>query len=88
MSGWIKTYRKMLAWEWFTDSNVVHVFLYLLLQANREAGKWKGIDVRCGQLITSANKIACDTGLTRQKVRTAISKLKTTNEITIKSTNK
>jgi ribonuclease HI len=62
--------------------------VYLLLSANHKPGKWRGIDVSCGQYITSAEIIATNTGLSRQAVRTALNKLKATGEITIKATNK
>ena len=62
--------------------------MYLLLSANRKDGKWQGIDVLRGQHITSTEKIAQNTGLSRQMVRTALSKLESTGEITIKATNR
>ena len=78
----------MLAWEWFSEPNILSVFMYLLLSANHKAGKWRGIDVSCGQHITSTDAIATHTGLTRQKVRTALDKLKASGEITIHTTNR
>ena len=62
--------------------------MYLLLSANHKAGKWRGVDVLRGQHITSTENIAVNTGLSRQKVRTALEKLKSTGEITTESTNK
>ena len=62
--------------------------MYLLLSANHKDGKWQGIDVLRGQHITSVEKIAQNTGLSRQMVRTALSKLVSTGEIIIKATNR
>ena len=62
--------------------------MYLLLSANHKDGKWQGIDVLRGQHITSVEKIAQNTGLSRQMVRTALGKLVSTGEITIKATNR
>jgi hypothetical protein len=87
-SGWIKLYRKFLTWEWYTTPNMVHIFIYLLLSANHEKGKWKGIEVERGQLVTGLLSIKKNTGVSVQSTRTCLERLKSTGEITIKSTNK
>lgn len=86
-TGWIKLHRKMLQWEWFTDRNVFHVFIILLLNANHEEKKWKGIMIKRGEYLTSLDKLAQQTKLSVNQVRLSLKKLKTTNEITIKTTN-
>lgn len=78
----------MLGWEWFTEPNTLSVFIYLLLSARHDAGCWRGIELEAGQCITSREKISQSTGLSIQEVRTSISRLKSTNEITTKTTNK
>jgi len=88
MIGHIKIDRKILNWEWYTDIKVFHYFLYLLLKANHKDGKWQGVDIKRGQLITGRLKCSRDTGLTEREIRTCTDKLKTTNEITVKTTNK
>ena len=52
MQGWIKLYRRFLKWEWFEDEKMVKLFIYLLLSVNFEDKKWRGIDVKRGQMIT------------------------------------
>jgi len=84
--GFIKLHRKIIEWEWYSDVNVCRVFLHLLLTANFENKKWQGIDISRGQVITSLEKLGKSTTLTIQQVRTALTKLKSTHEITIKST--
>ncbi len=86
--SYIKILRKLLKWEWFNDSKMVHIFIYLLLSANHTSAKWRGISVERGQLITGLNSIKKSTGLSVRSIRTCIDRLKLTNEITIKSTNK
>ena len=86
--GWIKFYRKTLSWEWFSSPTVFHIFITLLLSANHKDGKWQGMEVLAGQHITSIEKLSQKTGLTFQQVRTALNKLKSTGEITTKTTNK
>jgi hypothetical protein len=64
-----------------------HLFAHLILSANHEPGKWKGIDMLPGQLITGRESLSRDTGIAIQTIRTCIARLKSTGEITIKSTN-
>ena len=87
MQGFITLHRKMLEWEWFTDINTSHVFLYCLLKANFETKKWRGINIKRGSFITSLEHISKDTGLTVRQVRTALDKLKSTGELTSQSTS-
>jgi hypothetical protein len=86
--GWISIHRKMLDWEWFEDVNTTHLFLYFLLKANHTQGKWKGVEVKRGQLITGRLKISQETGLSEQNVRTALKHLISTNEVTKYTTSK
>lgn len=88
MEGWIKLHRQMINWEWYQDNNVKIVFLHLLLTANHESKSWNGIIIDRGQVVTSSLKLSEVLGLSRQQIRTALDKLKSTNEITITSTKK
>ena len=88
MTGWVKLHRSLLDWEWYRDTNTKTVFLHLLLLANHGEGSYKGFALRAGQLISSVTEISEATGLTVRQTRTALSHLKTTSEVTIKTTNK
>lgn len=85
MEGWIKLHRKFSDWEWFQDSYMVHLFIYLLLNANHKEGKWKGVDIERGSLITGRKKLSLATGISEQIIRTRLKKLEQTNEIKIAS---
>lgn len=87
-NGWIKLHRKILKWEWFSCSATFHLFVYLLLTANTEDKRWQGKVIKRGQLVVSVANICEATHLTAQQARTALNRLKSTNEITIKTTNK
>lgn len=86
--GWIKVYREFTSWEWYSDVNVSRVFFHLLLTVNHKETKWQGQVIGVGQRVTSLQHLADETGLSVQNVRTALNKLKSTGEITSRSTNK
>jgi biotin operon repressor len=87
MNGYVRAWRSLVDWEWYKDTNTKCLFLHLLLTANHSSGRWEGMAINPGQLITSSSALAKAIGLSRQNVRTALTKLKSTSEITIKSTN-
>lgn len=86
--GWVKFHRKMVEWEWYNDLPAFKLFTHLILTANHQPQKWRGRTVKAGQLITGRKSLSKKTGLTEQQIRTALDKLKSTNEITIKTTNR
>lgn len=81
-TGYIKLYRQFIKWEWYTDIPTRILFEHCLLKANHKAERWRGLTIEAGQFITSLNHLAQETGLTIRQVRTAIKKLKTTQELT------
>lgn len=86
--GWVKMYRRFTKWEWYSDIKVSRLFLHLLLTANHKAARWKGTEIQPGQRLTSREILAKETGLGIQEVRTALNKLKSTNEITVNATSR
>lgn len=86
--GFVKLPRTMLEWGWLDDGNTLKVYLVLLLSANWKDGEWHGIKVKRGQLITGRDRLAQICRLSVRQVRTALEHLKSTNEITIKTTSK
>lgn len=80
--GWIKLHRQILEWEWYSDNNCFRLFLHLLLKANHKEKRFKGIELKIGSIVTSRDLLARETGLSSQQIRTALSKLISTNEIT------
>jgi len=87
MSGWIKIHRQILDWEWYSDNNSFRVFLHLLLKANHKQKRYKGLELKIGSIITSRDILSIETGLSVQQIRTALDKLKSTNEVTIKTSS-
>ncbi len=87
MNGWIKLHRKILEWDWYTDPNTMRLFIHLLLKANCEPGEWRGYKIMPGQLITSLRTLTRESRLSEREVRTALTKLKSTNELSLQTTS-
>lgn len=87
-SGFIKIHRKILEWPWYMDINTCRLFIHMLLKANWKDGRFREETVPRGSFVSSIAKLAGETGLTEDEIRTAISHLIHTKEITKKSTNK
>jgi len=85
-NGYVLLHRKIIDWEWWDDLKTSRLFETLIMLANHKAADWHGITIKRGQLIASQDSMAEKAHLTRQSVRTSLNKLKSTNEITIKST--
>lgn len=88
MKGYIKIFRQFLNWSWYEKSEMVHLFLHFLLNANHRDKSWQGIIIKRGQFVTGLITLKKETGLSVQTIRTCIERLKSTGEITSKSTNK
>lgn len=86
MSGWIKLHRSLLDWEWYGDINTRVLFIHLLLISNHKDNKWRGIEIKRGQRLTSISGLAKETGLSIKNIRTSIKRLKSTNEVASRST--
>lgn len=88
MNGWVLIDRKILDWGWWDDADTTKVWLTLLLLASWKDDKWHGEDVPRGSLITSYESLSRWSKVPVRKVRTALSRLESTGEITRKVTNK
>lgn len=86
--GWVKVYREFTKWQWYSDIKVSRLFLHLLLTANHKAARWKGIEIQPGQRVISFRNLADETGLSLRELRTALGKLKKSNNVTYTTTQK
>jgi outer membrane protein assembly factor BamE (lipoprotein component of BamABCDE complex) len=84
-NGWIKLHRSLLDWEWYDDVNVTRLFLHCLFKANHADKNYRGTVVKRGTFLTGRDLLAVETGLSVRQVRTSLTKLKSTNELTIKT---
>lgn len=83
--SWVKLNRNILEWGWYKDVNTKTVFIHLLLKANIEDYFFMGIPVKRGELASSYPKLSSELNMSVQSIRTAISHLKSTGELTVKS---
>lgn len=87
MNGYIKLFRSIEKWEWYTDVNTKTLFIHCLIKANHKDAKWRGIFIPAGSFISSYAKLAKETGLSVRSVRTSLNKLKMTGELTHQTTS-
>lgn len=88
MDGWIKIYRKLKDWEWYQDSNVVHVFIHLLLSAPFADTRKRGTAYKAGQIVTSLVLLAAELDKSYPTILRCIKILTESGAIDTKSTNK
>tara|TARA_B110001469_G_scaffold122146_1_gene132416 strand:- start:277 stop:1218 length:942 start_codon:yes stop_codon:yes gene_type:complete len=77
----------MLQWEWYDEPNTWRVFMHLLIVANHERKKWRGVTIERGQRLTSLAHLAKETRLSVRSVRTALKHLNSTGEVTSQATS-
>lgn len=86
--GWVKIYRSLLDWEWFDDAETVQLFIYILLSANYEDKKWRGMVVERGQYVTSLGSLSEILGLSVKRVRIRLERLTKSGAITTSGANR
>ena len=86
--GWVRLYRSTLGWEWFCDPLALQLWVVCLLKANHAPTRWQGIEIERGSFVASVDKLCAATGQTARQIRTRLSHLQTSGELTIKTTNK
>jgi hypothetical protein len=74
-----------MEWEWYGNINTCRLFIHMLLRANWKDGRFEGKVIPRGSFVSSLPKLAEETSLTIREVRTAISHLKSTGEVTCKT---
>ena len=88
MQGYIMLHRKIVNWEWYTETNTKALFIHLLLMANHADEKWRGEIIKRGTLITSYGSLSAQTGLSVQQIRTCLKNLEKTGDITRQATQR
>ena len=90
MSGFFKLHYDITKWEHWHDPKILVVWVHLLARArwDKKPMRYKGVLVERGQCLIERKEFAKDCGLSIQSVRRCIETLKSTSEITTKTTNK
>lgn len=88
LNGFIKLHRKLIEWGWYSDCVVKDVFLHILMLANFEEGEYRGYKLLPGDAIIGRKQMSKDLGFSEQQIRTALKKLESTGEISLKTTNR
>ena len=86
--GFVKLDRRIIKWRWYHDPNTFRMFVHLILTANYEDRDFEKITIHRGELATSLPSLSRDLCMSIQEVRTALSHLKLTGEITVKTYSK
>lgn len=86
--GYIKLFRKLKDWEWYNDVNTLALFLHLLIDANYKETKFRGYVIPVGSVVIGRKALAEQLCLSEQEIRTALSHLKSSNDIVTRTTNK
>lgn len=81
-STFIKLDRNILRWMWYNNGNVFRVFVHLLLIAGAETRVVGTHLLARGDVLTSLESMQQRLNMSKQEVRTALSTLKKTGEIT------
>ena len=87
-NSWIKLPRMFMNWQWYQNTNMVHLYLYLLLNANIENKLYFGISIQRGECLVSLSTLSRDTGISRDSVKRYLKKLKDTKDISYKKLRK
>ena len=80
--GFVKLHRSILKWEWYDEPNTMRLFIHLLLTVNASDEMWRGEEIPRGSRISSYSKLAKELHLTNRQIRTSISHLEETGELT------
>lgn len=88
-TGWVKLYRSIQDWEWWTDLNTRVFFQYCLVKANHRPSQWRGRTIEVGQFVATIRSMATkeESGLTVSQLRTALKHLLSTHELTQETTH-
>ncbi len=86
--GYIKIFRSIKDWRWYKDPYTLKVFIHCIISANWCDANFQNVKVPRGSFITSYQHIANEVGISVQNVRTAISHLCLTGELTRSSKSK
>ena len=87
-TGFIRLFRSIREWDWYTDTTTKAVWLHCLISANYKAKSWRGLTIPAGSFLSSNRQIANETNISRKAVDRAIRNLKSTGELSTERAGK
>jgi hypothetical protein len=88
LNGWIKLHRRILDNGLFSEAELLKVFIWCLLKANRKTSQVNGIPVKVGQFITGRISASEELYMKPSTVYVRLKKLKRMKYIDMQTTNK
>lgn len=85
--GYLKLWRSIKEWQWYSDVPVRTLFMHLLVEANWEEKPWKDQLVKPGSFITSTVALANEMGTNRASIHRSLRKLESTGEVNVQTNN-
>lgn len=87
--GYFKVYRNLFSWQYYTDGEMVILWLYLIGNANLTPSEKPPFGrIERGQIVTSVNTLSKVLEMTPKKINLRLEKLQKSGEIVMKKTNK
>lgn len=84
-AGYVSLHRSILRWGWYQNANTCRLFIHLLLTAEYQDRSVHGRTIKRGQRLCSVETLAVELGLSNRQTRTALEHLKSTGEVTSRS---
>lgn len=88
LNGWIKLHRKLLDNGVFFDAELLKVFIWCILKANRKPKEVNGTKLKTGQFITGRISASEELHIKPSTVYNRLQRLQRMGYINVKSTNK
>jgi hypothetical protein len=85
--GYVKNWRSIDQWQWYTAPHHAHVFQHIIRKANHKDGFWRGIPLARGQYITSQEALGEECGVSRKTIRMVVTHLSLSGEIRCERAN-
>ena len=86
--GFVKISRDIVDWQWYKEPLTALLYLHLIVTTNWQDTNFKGVSLKRGERIISYANLATETGLSVRNIRTALSHLISTGEVTKKQQGK